>query len=146
MSFLKKVGACVVWTATAVGDMAVSGVKSLAETAAKKIGDGSVTLSDGRTMTGSDYKDMARKIGDWQDNIKRDENGKRIFEKEKNDNDKNIISKGYKTAKDLWNADSRISSSDKVASSLKNALKNGNYKVINGVFDENTENNDSKKG
>ncbi len=86
MSFLKKLGAVVVGTASATAWLGAKAIEAGFEAAADKLGkSGSVTGSSGRTYTGSDYKDAAGKAGNFASN------------------DKGIVHKGFDKAKELWN-------------------------------------------
>ena len=59
MSALKKVGAVVLGTGSAAGYLATAVGEAYLKAAAKKIGNGSVTNSEGKTFTGKDFESAA---------------------------------------------------------------------------------------
>ena len=86
MSFLKKLGAVVVGTASATAWLGAKAVEAGFDAMASKLGNnGSVTGSSGRTYTSGDYKDAAGKASKFASN------------------DKGIVHKGFDKAKKLWN-------------------------------------------
>ncbi|MDD4573785.1 MAG: hypothetical protein PHR69_06170 [Sphaerochaeta sp.] len=82
MSVLKKLGAVALGTASVTGWVVTFAIKEALETAAKKVGDGSVTSSDGKTYSREDFKDQARKV-----------------------NDKGFFMKGINKSVELWKED-----------------------------------------
>ena len=83
MSVGKKVGAVVLGTASAAGWLVTNLIKEGLNTAAKKVGDGSYTGSNGKTYTREDYKGAADKCNKGED----------------------IFAKGFKGAIKLWKED-----------------------------------------
>lgn len=61
MSALKKVGAVVLGTGSAAGYLATAAGEVYFKAAAKTIGKGSVTNSEGKTVTGKDFESSAEK-------------------------------------------------------------------------------------
>ncbi|MBO4619392.1 MAG: hypothetical protein J5654_04715 [Victivallales bacterium] len=81
MSFLKKLGAVALGTASAAGWVASAAIKAGLEAAGDKLGNGSATSSSGRTYTRSDFQNSANQA----------KKGEGFFEQ------------GFKAAGKLWN-------------------------------------------
>ena len=83
MSVGKKIGAVALGTVSATGWLVTNLIKEGFNAAAKKVGDGGYTGSDGRTYTRKDYKGAADKCNRGED----------------------VFTKGFKAAVKLWRED-----------------------------------------
>lgn len=84
MSLLKKLGAVAVGAGSLAVGVAATAVQAGFEAAAKKVGNGSVSDSSGRTFTGKDFEDQAGRCEHFG---------------------LGVIKGGFKAAKNLWQDD-----------------------------------------